>query len=140
MEWLLKVLMLKPIRIVIILAAHAIFFFPRKGRRSLLFSARRTFHVPQLASASFTPDSPLSVRSRLSGDGYLAEMRHSHCTRRLLGRARRCYYTAKPPDHPQAWGPSCVQGRSRGPCCDKKVKLFSEEMCCFDKSRRDSPV
>lgn len=99
----------KPRRIVIILAVYAIvFFFTREGRRSLLFSARRTFHVPHLALASFTPDSPYQSDRGYQAMAIWAEMRHSHCTRRLLGTARRCYYTAKPPDHPQAWGPSCV--------------------------------
>lgn len=100
-------LMLKPRRIVIILAVHAI-FSPSGGSEvsSLLRTENVSCSSPRVGElyARFT----LSVRSRLSSDCYLAEMRHSHCTRRLLGTARRCYYTAKPPDHPQAWGLSCV--------------------------------
>lgn len=100
-------LIFKPIRIAIILAVHAI-FFPLGG--SEVFSFLRTANVscssPRVGElyARLT----LSVQSRLSDDCYLAEMRHSHCTPHLLGTARCCYYTAKPLDHPQAWGPSCV--------------------------------
>lgn len=62
-------------------------------RKHLIYLILRNQALHQLA---------LSVPSRLSGESYLAEMRHSRCIPLLLGTARHRYYAAKPRDHPGA--------------------------------------
>lgn len=98
--------------ITIILVIHKIFLVGLPSpRKHFIYFILRNQALHQLA---------LSVSSRLSGDSYLAEMKHSHCIPRHLGTARHRYYAAKPRDHPRA-APSCVRQR-QGPCCDKKDK------------------